>query len=425
MSIDRITALYRIETRFPLEQAAASMAGEQSSGTFRPVPGETQELVRRFGARVEEIVDEGEADAPARPGSRGPADRPAAKPRRALVRLSWSIENTGLSLPAAWTTVAGNLFELSQFSALKLLDVALPPVFATAYPGPAFGVDGTRRLTGVEGRPVIGTIVKPSVGLSPEETADLVDRFIGAGLDFVKDDELIADPPYSPFGKRVAAVMKVVERQADRTGRKAMVAFNVSGEVDDMLRRLDCIEKAGGTCAMLVLQAVGLPSVAAVRRRSAVALHGHRAGWGLYDRSPDIGMSYLAYQRFWRLAGVDHLHVNGIRNKFCEPDASVIASARECLTPLWPPPGRPDTVMPVFSSGQSAAQVADTWDAMRTPDLIFCCGGGIVAHPGGLEAGVASVREAWEAAQSGIPAADYARTHPALAEALESFGGGG
>lgn len=421
---ERIVATYFIETAHSLQDAAAAMAGEQSSGTFRPVPGETPELIERYGARVEAIEDLGEIEGePALPNARAPASAGSApRSRQARVIISWNIENTGTILPAVWSTVLGNLFELRHFSALKLLDLQLPDALADAYPGPAFAVEGTRRLTGVHGRPIVGTIIKPSVGLTPQVTAEMADRMISAGLDFLKDDELMGDPPHSPFEVRFAAVMDVVDRHADRTGRKAMYAVNISGDLDAMRRQLDIVEKRGGTCAMLVLNAVGLAGVAAVRRHSKVVLHGHRAGWGMFDRSPYLGMSYLAYQKFWRLAGVDHLHVNGLANKFCEPDDSVIASAKECLTPMFSRADRPDTVMPVFSSGQSAVQAGDTYRQLGSDDLIFCAGGGIVTHPDGMEAGVRSIHVAFEAAKAGIPATEHAKTHPALARALESFG---
>ena len=418
---DRIVARYLIETAYPPEAAAAALAGEQSSGTFRATPGETPELLQLYGARVEWLREVGEVATSSLSGSRPPKGE-RLQIRQAEVEISWSTANTGLSLPTVWSTVLGNLFELHHFSGLKLLDIAFPEAFTAAYPGPAFAVAGTRRLTGIEGRPVIGTIVKPSVGLTPAATAELVDTLVGAGLDFVKDDELMADPPHSPFAERFEAVMQVIDRHAERTGRKAMYAVNISGEIDAMRRQLDIVERRGGTCAMLVLNSVGLAGVAEIRRHSAVALHGHRAGWGLYSRAPMLGMSYVAYQKFWRLIGVDHLHVNGLSNKFCEDDDSVIASARECLTPMFANPARPDTVMPVFSSAQTAVQAAETYRRLGSNDLIYCCGGGIITHPDGIASGVASVREAWEAAAAGIPAKDYARDHPALARALETFG---
>ena len=418
---ERLHARYLFETRYPLAEAAAALAGEQSSGTFRALPNETPELLARFGAKVEAIHDLGEVRAESLPGSRPPRGPNGGRPRRGELEVSWSLENTGTDLPTVWATVLGNAFELHHFSALKLLDVQFPPAFQAAYPGPAFGIEGTRTLTGIKGRPVIGTIVKPSVGLSPEETGALATTLLEAGLDFIKDDELMGNPPHSPFEARFEAVMRAVDQQADRTGRKAMYAVNITGEMDAMLRRLDRIAERGGTCAMLVLAAVGLPAVSAVRRQSEVALHGHRAGWGLYSRSPHLGMSYVAYQKFWRLAGIDHLHVNGLRNKFCETDGSVMVSAQACLTPLFEAPGRADRVMPVFSSAQSAVQAEKTYQQLGSSDLIFCCGGGIMTHPDGIAAGVTSVRDAWEAAQAGVPVADHAQSHPALARALESF----
>src|SRR4051812_33143627 len=186
----RVRARYSLETRYPLAAAASALAGEQSSGTFRPIPGETPALLARFGARVDAIRDGGETESPALPGSRPPPGLPDARPRRGEIDVSWNLENTGTDLPTVWATVLGNSFELHHFSALKLVDVAFPPEFQQAYPGPAYGVTGTRALTGVTGRPVIGTIIKPSVGLSPDETGALADTLIGAGLDFIKDDEL-------------------------------------------------------------------------------------------------------------------------------------------------------------------------------------------------------------------------------------------
>src|SRR5690242_7741452 len=189
----RIEADYLIETAFDPLQAAEAIAGEQSSGTFVPVPGETPELKARAAARVECMTVVGEASEPALPGAGG---RSNGGPRlRALVTLSWPLDNLGPSLPNLLATVAGNLFELKQASGLRLLDIRLPDAFAAAYRGPQFGVDGTRSLAGVHGRPLIGTIIKPSVGLSPEDTAELVGVLAEAGIDFIKDDELQADGP--------------------------------------------------------------------------------------------------------------------------------------------------------------------------------------------------------------------------------------
>jgi ribulose-bisphosphate carboxylase large chain len=169
---------------------------------------------------------------------------------------------------------------------------------------------------------------------------------------------------------------------------------------------------------MASLNSVGLVGMIELARFTQLPIHAHRNGWGYLSRHPLLGWSYVAWQKIWRLAGADHMHVNGLQNKFSEDDESVIASARACLTPMFD--SKPCTVMPVFSSGQSAAQVPGTYAALGSTDLIFAAGGGIMAHPDGPAAGVAGLSEAWEAAISGVSLADYAREHPALAGAIKA-----
>ena len=418
----RVVASYWIETAYPLADAAAIMAAEQSTGTFVRVPAETNELRQKYAARVETITELGQIDAPTLQGS-GIPKRQAGKVvrRTAEVTLSWPIENMGPSLPNLLATVAGNLFELKPFSGLKLTNVCLPPAFLEKYPGPQFATEGTRRLTGVFRRPLIGTILKPSVGMTPDQTAAQVRMLAEAGVDFIKDDELQADGPHCPFFHRVPVVLRVLKDHAEKTGARIMYAANITGEIDEMLARHDAVVASGGTCVMVSMNSIGLPAMSALRRHAQVAIHGHRNGWGMFSRSHAIGMSFIAFQKFWRLAGVDHLHVNGLQNKFCESDDSVVASARECITPMFAPPDKGCEVMPVFSSGQSAKQVHGTYTALGSMDLIYACGGGILAHPSGPAAGVRSLHQAWKAAAAGIVLKDYANNHTELRLALEAF----
>jgi len=114
------------------------------------------------------------------------------------------------------------------------------------------------------------------------------------------------------------------------------------------------------------------------------------------------------------------MHVHGLAGKFAQSDAEVIESARDCYAPLAE--GLDDAVMPAFSSGQWAGTVPPTWAAIRRDDLLFMAGGGILAHPDGPAAGVASIRQAWAATRAGQTLAEAARTAPELAAALEFFG---
>ncbi len=418
MSTERLEADYAIETAFAPEEAATVMAGEQSSGTFVAVPGETPELLARAAARIEGIAIEGEVAEPSLPGAAVPPER-GRRRVRARVTLSWPVENFSESLPNLLAAVAGNLFELRQLSGIRVLDLRIPPSFAAAYPGPRFGVAGTRLLAGVHDRPLLGTIIKPSVGLHPEAIAGLVRTLAAAGIDFIKDDELQSDSRHAPFDERARAVMREIGEAAARSGKKVMYAFNITGDLEQMKRRHDLVRDLGGTCVMASLNSVGLVGMLALARHAELPIHAHRNGWGALSRHPLLGWSYVAWQKIWRLAGADHMHVNGLANKFAEADESVLESARACLAPMFAE--NPCIAMPVFSSGQTARQAAGTYRGLGSTDLIHLAGGGILAHPGGPAAGLASLSEAWKAAIAGVPLEEHARAHPALAQALESF----
>jgi ribulose-bisphosphate carboxylase large chain len=190
---------------------------------------------------------------------------------------------------------------------------------------------------------------------------------------------------------------------------------------------------------MISLNSVGLSGVKAICDFGELAIHGHRNGWGMLNRHPMLGIEFAAYQKLWRLAGVDQIHVNGIANKFWESDDSVVRSIEACLTSLWngapasgtaqvasntksavPEAGAP--ILPVVSSGQWGGQACETYRRTKTIDLLYLAGGGIMAHPDGPAAGVRSLRAWWEAAVEGLTMDQAAAKYPEFKKSVEKFG---
>ncbi|MFI1743652.1 ribulose-bisphosphate carboxylase large subunit family protein [Thalassobellus sediminis] len=411
--MERIFAEYLIETPYDLEQAAAVLAGEQSSGTFVSVPGETEALKQRFAARVENIELLDVVDEPSIPGGK----IPGKKYQKAKVKVSWSIENFGYNLPVLVSTLQGNLYEITQFTGLKLMDLEFPESFKEHYKGPQFGIKGSKASCGVVNRPMIGTIIKPSVGMSVEETAVLVQTLIDAGIDFIKDDELMGSTANSPFNERVKAIMKVIRNNEQKTGKKVMYAFNISDEIDEMQRKYDLIVKEAGSCAMISINSVGLAGTKKICDNGQLVIHGHRNGWGMLNRHPLLGIEFPAYQKIQRLAGVDQLHVNGIQNKFWESDDSVVTSIKSCLKPFL----GGNEILPVVSSGQWGGQAMETYRRTQTTDLLYMAGGGILAHPMGPKAGVNALQQAWEGAVNGLSIEETASKHKEFAASVKKF----
>lgn len=412
----RVTATYEIESPVGISRGAEAIAGEQSTGTFGNVALETDELRARHGARIEELTVSGTSGHPALP-SRTKGD----SYERGFARISWPIENFGTQLPTLLATIAGNLFELADLSAVRLTGLDLPSDYAATNPGPQFGAAGTKQAIGGHDGPLIGTIIKPCVGLRPEETADLVKEMAEAGIDFIKDDELQANGPHNPLAERVAAVQRVLNDHEEKTGKRVIYAFNITDEIDQMWRNLDLLAEHGAFCPMVCVNAVGISGLRAVRDRSPFMIHGHRAGWGLYSRSPDIGISFQVWQKLWRLAGADHLHVNGLASKFTEEDQIVASSARSVQAPVFADGGPDYAAMPVYSSAQTVWQIAPAQKVLGNDDFIYCAGGGIQGHPDGPGAGVTALRQAADAAREGIDIKIHARSHRQLQVALETY----
>ncbi len=412
-----IVVTYRIETSGSIEAMADKIASDQSTGTFVPLPGETPELKARVAARVLALRPLDDAETPSWPEA-SPDHGPI---RRADVDIAFPLDAIGTDLSALMTIAVGGIFSIRGMTGLRVVDLKLPPVYKSAYPGPQFGLPGSRKLTGVYDRPIIGTIVKPALGLRPHETAELVGELIGSGVDFIKDDEKLMSPAYSPLSERVAAIMPRILDHEQKTGKKVMYAFGISTtDPDEMMRNHDLVLEAGGNCAVVNINSIGMGGMAFLRKRSGLVLHAHRNGWDVLTRHPGIGFDFKVWQQFWRLLGVDQFQINGIGVKYWEPDDSFVESFKAVTTPMF---DQSDCALPVAGSGQWGGQAPETYRRTgRTTDLLYLCGGGIVSHPGGPAAGVRAVQQAWQAAVADIPLETYARDHPELAASIQKFG---
>ena len=410
----QIRVTYRIETPGSIEAMAQKIAADQSTGTFTELPGETEALKARYAARVETIVPLPDAD---RPGF--PTDAPGPF-HRADVTIAWPLDAIGTDIAALMTITVGGVYAIRGLTGVRVMDFDLPPDFA-CHPGPQFGIAGSRRLMGVPEGPMIASIIKPSLGLSPEDTAQLVQTLCEAGVDFIKDDEKLMSPKYSPLAARVDAIMPVIERHADRTGKRVMYAFGISSaDPDRMMRDHDHVAARGGNAAVVNINSIGHGGMAFLRKRSALCLHAHRNGWDILARHPALGMEFCAYQKIWRLLGVDQFQINGIQAKYWEPDDSFIRSFHDVMTPMFSDADRP---LPVVCSGQWGGQAVETYQRTgQTLDLMYLGGGGIHGHPNGAAAGVRAIRRAWQAAADGESLRQAAVDHPDLAASLAKWG---
>ena len=125
------------------------------------------------------------------------------------------------------TIAIAGAYSVRGLTGVRVMDIDLPEPWS-GHPGPQFGVTGSRQLMGVNEGPIIGSIIKPSLGLLPEQTALVIKTLCEAGVDFIKDDEKLMSPGYSTLEKRVKAIMPVIDAHEQQTGKRVMYVFVIS-----------------------------------------------------------------------------------------------------------------------------------------------------------------------------------------------------
>jgi 3-oxoisoapionate-4-phosphate decarboxylase len=413
MLTSHIRVTYRLETPGNVEALAIKIASDQSTGTFTELPGETADVRARCAASVVKITPLPSSTSPSIPDpSPGPFNR-------ADVEIAYPLEAVGTDIAALMTITIGGVFAVRGLTGVRVMDIDFPSEW-DCHPGPQFGVQGTRKLTGVSDGPIIASIIKPSLGLLPDETTEIIKRLCEAGVDFIKDDEKLMSPGYSSLEARVKSIMPVILEHEQKTGKKVMYAFGISSaDPELMMRNHDVVLSHGGNAAVININSIGYGGMTYLRRRSGLCLHAHRNGWDILTRHPGLGMQFKPYQKIWRMLGVDQFQINGIRAKYWESDDSFVQSFADVTTPIF---RESDTALPVVCSGQWGGQAVETYEKTgRTLDLMYLGGGGIHGHPMGAASGVAAIRQAWEAAKEGVTLQAKAKEHPELAAALAKW----
>ncbi len=423
-------------------QAATEIAAESSTGTNFTVQTET-DFSHEMNALVYKVD---------------------YKKELVWIAYPWRLFDRGGNVQNILTYIVGNVLGMKQISALKLLDVWFPPAMLEQYDGPSYTLDDMKKYLGIKNRPVLGTIIKPKMGLTSAEYAEVCYDFWVGGGDFVKNDEPQANQDFCPYDKMVAHVKEAMDKAVKETKKKKVHSFNVSAaDFDTMIERCELIRNTGfepGSYAFLIDGiTAGWTAVQTLRRRYPdVFIHFHRAAHGAFTRPENpIGFSVLVLSKFARLAGVSGIHTGtaGVGKMKGSPKEDITA-AKGILNLLskghffeqsWAKvPSTDKDVLkavkedrahhvileedswrgvkkccPIISGGLNPTLLKPFIDIAGTTDFITTMGAGCHAHPDGTAAGATALCQSLEAYQKKIPIEKYAKKHKELQKAIDFF----
>jgi ribulose-bisphosphate carboxylase large chain len=400
-----LVCLFRVAADgMDLMEAINNVALESSTGTWTPVSS-NKKYVNKLGAKAFAISGD-------------------------WVKIAYPQElfEEG-SVSNILSSVAGNVFGMKCVKGLRLEDVKIPAKLLKSFPGPRYGIEGYRKILKVKDRPLIGTIVKPKLGLRTKDHAKVAyDAWIG-GCDLVKDDENLASQKFNPFEKRAAKTLEMCDKAAEEVGEKKGYLVNVTAEAMLMLERADLVKELGGKFVMHDVITGGFSSLETLRQHSKLGIHSHRAMHGAFTENPKHGLSMMCVADFARMAGSDSLHIGTgigkmrggkreVREIAQEIEAMKVGKTSHRLEQNW---GKLKPTFAVCSGGIYPGHVPYL---MRNfgKDIIIQAGGGVHGHPDGTEAGAKAMRQAVDAVVAGESLEHYGRTHRELMDAMGHWG---
>ncbi|MCJ7431317.1 type III ribulose-bisphosphate carboxylase [Candidatus Bathyarchaeota archaeon] len=322
------------------------------------------------------------------------------------------------NMPNILSSIAGNVFGLRALENLRLIDIDFPSKLVKSFKGPKFGIEGIRRLLKVYDRPLVGTIIKPKLGLKTADHAKVAyEGWIG-GCDIVKDDENLSSQSFNPFEERVAKTLEARDRAEKETGEKKVYMVNITAETEQMLKRAELVLDHGGEYVMVDILACGFAALQTLRNQDfKLVIHAHRAGHAAFTKNPKHGISMKVIAKVARMIGVDQLHVGTVVGKMFETKDEVRENCEALKTEM----SGLKPVLPVASGGLHPGLVPSLMELFGK-DFVIQVGGGIHGHSGGTVAGAKAMRQAVDATLQGVPLKEYGRTHKELETALRIWG---
>jgi len=398
-----IIAVFFVEpNKVPFKKAAQAVAGESSIGSWTELKTLNPKLAEKLKARVF-----------------------YANEKDKIIKIAYPLDLfEKASIPQILSSIGGNIFGMKLVKNLRWENVEFPKKYINSFQGPAHGIEGIRKIAKIKNRIILGSIIKPKVGLTATQQAKLSAKVWLNGIDLIKDDENLTDMTFNRFSDRVKKVLEWKKKIEKETKQKKIYACNITAPPEEMLKRAKLVKKLGGKCVMVDIVSTGLDNVQYLRSKNlGLIIHGHRAGHALFTRNKKHGMNMLVLAKLSRLAGVDQLHtgtavgkMHGTKqevtriNQLLKEDWRIHNVVRENWHKVKP-------VLPIASGGLHPGLLPKLIEILGN-NIIANFGAGIHGHPDGSAAGARACRQAVRAVEKGIKLKDYAKDHEELAAAL-------
>jgi len=378
---DSVVATYYLETQGDLAQVAQDLVILE---TTAPWVAQT-EPTARFTESMGEVLEVRETGT-----------------GRGYITLLYPIANMDIQQSAfscLWLSmIGGPTFALGSYDKSRLVDFQIPAEMEAAFPGPAFGITRTREVVGLtKDELLIGTIVKPTAGLEPDEVAEFAYQAALGGICFIKDDEKMMNPAYCPLRERVEAVSKALREAQDKTGQKVLYAAHISTSPDRIVDNARTAIDAGAGGLMLNFFSSSFASLQILREHPDidVPIYAHCGGREALGRAAGQGIAAAVIVKMVRLLGGDYFRAGMLESYLVDTEEDIYGM-HEAAKGEW---ASHAPILPAISGGLNPKTIGANVRNLGRDNLLLA-GTGILQDPAGPKAGVEALRKAADSAAS-------------------------
>jgi len=402
------TYFYRSRQNEDVYEKAKRFAIGQTVGTWVPIPGITSKLLNKYGGKIVNIYDIPPIE----------LTTDLSENSFHIIQIAFPDENYIPQIPMLLTTLLGN--DISTSLQVKLIDIKFSKNFLSYFKGPKFGIDGIYNYLNVkEKRPLILNMIKPCLGYTPNQGAEIFKSLAMGGIDIIKDDELFANTSYSSIEDRVKAYRKASQEIYEKTGHKTAFCVNITDRPDKMIENAYRAIDAGASMLMINFITTGIGSLQAIAEdpNIKVPILAHFASAGSLTESPYCGISTpLLLGKLVRLAGADMCLFSSPYSNYPFLKARYIQIANCQRLPLW----KIKPTMPVIGGGVHPGNVENIVNDLGK-EIVLAPGGAILGHPLGPTEGAKAMMQAVKALGKGLKLneASKLKSYEALKTALE------
>lgn len=301
-----------------------------------------------------------------------------------VVKIAFPIVNTNWKedgITQLMVQLMGGQLDIDNIEYCRLLDVEFPPEVMKYFKGPKFGFSGVRKFTNVYNKPILGGIVKPKTGITPEVLLEMVKEMVEGGVNFIKEDEILSNPSFCPIEKRVPMIMDYIKS----TGKNVVYCVCINADFPYVIDRVKQVYELGGNGVHINFWN-GLGVYKAVRELDLpIFVHFQKSGDKiLTDSSHRFSIDFKVICKLAGMMGVDFMHV-GMWGGYSQTEAEEL---REILSIA-----KKYNITPALSCGMNAVVVNKITQKFGI-DYMANVGGAIHGHPGGSKAGALAMRQA-------------------------------